>query len=63
MSMANAKKYMLARMKTMVMALHPRSLKPSDFLSPITQQGSMKPAITRKTQAREIIGPGRNDAI
>jgi hypothetical protein len=63
MSMANAKKYMLAKMKTTVMALQRGRLKPSDLLSPMTQQGSISPAITREIQAREIMCPGRNDFI
>jgi hypothetical protein len=63
MSMARAKKYMLRKMKTTVKALQPRRLNPSDLLSPMTQQGSISPAITRKTQAREIMSPGRSDSL
>jgi hypothetical protein len=47
MAMAEARKYMLARTKPMVTALHPSLLSPSDRLSPMTQQGSISPAMMR----------------
>ena len=61
MSIAKASRYMLANTKKAVMAVHLRFLNPADFFMPMTQQGSMRPAPIRKTQAMEnISGPFRS---